>query len=681
MHFRAVCFLLIALVGCKGRERVAAPPVSAASGDIILVTIDTWRADAAGFAGNSRVKTPFLDGLAQRGVIFTNAHAHNVITLPSHANILTGLNPYEHGVRENAGYVLDDEIETIAERLKAAGYATGAFVAAFPLDARFNLDQGFDTYDDNYGKGRVSSDFTLQERSASAVLDAASTWWRAAEGRKRFIWIHVYEPHAPWAPPPMFASDYRADPYLGEIAAVDDALGRQLGPLINDGTTVIVTSDHGEALGDHGELTHGLFAYESTLKVPLIVVAPGLSAGKQAAAVRHIDIAPTILQRAGITATLPGQSLLGPLQQTDTYFEALSASLNRGWAPLSGIIRADLKFMELPQPELYDLKADPAEQRNVVADRRRDTSALRTALGAVQVAPNEGRSISSEEAARLRSLGYVAGASAPSFTAADDPKNLVKVDQMIHEVIEKHQRGESAEAIRLAREVVRQQPRMTAGRELLAFVLQESERVDEAIETLQQLVRAKQASTSAKTQLAKLLTETGRAREALTILEPLASGSADAEVLNAYGIALSEAGQSREAIAQFERAIALDPNNAPAYQNLGIAALRANDPRTAEEKLNRALELNPRLPLALNSLGVLYVQRGEFARADEMWKRSYASDRTQYDALYNRGLLAIKRNDRQEAHRILTEFVKVAPPARYARDISAAKKALTTTLR
>jgi len=679
MSVRVAWILVIVLAGCSDRERPDATKAGVGSaGDIILVTIDTWRADAAGFAGNSRVKTPFLDGLAQRGVVFTNAHAHNVITLPSHANILTGLNPYEHGVRENAGYVLDEKIETLAERLSAAGYATGAFVAAFPLDARFNLDQGFDVYDDNYGKGRVSSDFTLQERSASAVLDAATRWWRAAEGRKRFIWIHIYEPHAPWAPPPAFASDYRADPYLGEIASVDDALGRQLAPLINDSTTVIVTSDHGEALGDHGELTHGLFAYESTLKVPLIVVAPGLPAGKQSAAARHIDIAPTILQRAGISASLPGQSLLGPLKQTDTYFEALSASLNRGWAPLSGIIRGDLKFIELPQSELYDLKTDSGEKDNVVADRRRDASTLRAALDAVQVAPDEGRSISSEEAARLRSLGYVAGASSPSFTAADDPKNLIRIDQMIHELIEEHQRGNSAEAIRLAREVVRQQPRMAAARELLAFVLQESERVDEAIETLRQLVRAQQASTSAKTQLAKLLTETGRSAEALTILAPLASGSADADVLNAYGIALSEAGQSRDAVVQFERALALDPNNAPAYQNLGIAALRANDHRKAEEKLNRALELNPRLPLALTSLGVLYAQRGELARADEMWKRSFASDRTQYDALYNRGLLALKRNDLQEATRILTEFVRVAPPARYVRDIAAARKALTT---
>ena len=655
--------LLALILGCPARETSA--PVAPA-GDIILITIDTWRADAAGFAGNARVKTPFIDGLASRGAVFTNAHAHNVVTLPSHVNILTGLNPYEHGVRENGGYVLDEKIETLAEKLRANGYATGAFVAAFPLDARFNLDQGFDVYDDNYGKGRTSSDFAVQERSASAVLEPAAKWWQAAAGRKRFMWVHLYDPHAPYVPS-----------YLGEVAAVDEALGRYLAPLLKDETTVIVTADHGEALGDHGEATHGLFAYEATLKVPLIVVAPGLAARRDAASARHIDIAPTVLERAGITPSgLPGQSLLHPLKNADTYFEAMSASLNRGWAPLSGIIRDRLKFIDLPLSELYDLSVDPAESRNLYAERRRESTALRAALRAVQVSPSEGRSISSEEAARLRSLGYVTGAAAPATTEASDPKKLVHIDAKIHQIVELHQRGESSKAIELAREVVSEQPRMPTGRELLAFVLQESERVPEAIVVLRELVASGQASTPSKTQLAKLLTETGQASAALEIIEPLARGNADADVINAYGIALSEGGRVREAITQFQRAIAIDPNNAPAYQNLGIAFLRANDLRAAEENLTRALQLNPRLPLALNTLGVVYIRNGDPIRARDAWSRSFAIDRRQYDALYNLGILAVQRGDQEEARRVLAEFIRIAPPARYRADIAAAKRAL-----
>lgn len=648
----------------------------AVPGDIVLVTIDTWRADAAGFAGNGNVKTPFLDRLAGRGVVFTNAHAHNVVTLPSHANILTGLHPYQHGVRENAGYVLDEGVETLAERLRGAGYATGAFVGAFPLDARFNLDQGFEVYDDNYGKGRASSDFVLQERSASAVLEGAAAWWRGAAGRKRFLWVHLYDPHAPYAPSEPFASEYRGRPYLGEVAAVDDALARHLGPILDPQTTVIVTADHGEALGEHGELTHGLFAYEATLKVPLLVVAPGVAARRESAYARHIDIAPTILERAGVTAKLPGQSLLHPLRSADTYFEALSASLNRGWAPLTGIIRGELKFIDLPLAELYDLRGDPAEAKNVYAERRRDSTAARAALRQVQVAPDKGRSVSAEEAARLRSLGYVIGASASNVTAADDPKNLVHVDAKIHRIIELHQLGKANDAVALAREVVREQPRMAAGQELLAFVLQESERVPEAIDVLQALVKSGQASTSAKSQLAKLLTETGRAPEALQLLTPLASGSSDPDVINAYGIALSEAGRVGDAAAQFRRAIELDPNNAPAWQNLGIAALRANDVRAAEEHLTRALQLNPDLPLALNTLGVVYVRKGDPVRAQDAWRRSFAADRRQYDALYNLGLLAAQRGQREEAREALAEFARIAPKARYEREIATARRAV-----
>lgn len=661
----ALCTALLFL-GCPSREtpRDAAAP----AGDIILVTIDTWRADAAGFAGNVRVKTPFLDSLAGKGVVFTNAHAHNVVTLPSHVNILTGLNPYEHGVRENAGYVLDAKVETLAERLHKAGYATGAFIAAFPLDARYGLNQGFDVYDDNYGKGRTSLDFTVQERTAESVLKAAASWWQSASGRKRFLWVHLYEPHAPYAPPEPFASEYRDRPYLGEVALADHALHTHLAPLIAADTTVVVTSDHGEALGDHGEMTHGLFAYESTLKVPLVVVAPGVAARKEAAYARHIDIAPTILERAAVDAKLPGQSLLQPMRAADTYFESLSTALNRGWAPLTGLIRDQKKFIDLPVAELYDLANDPAEIRNLYATLRRESAAARTALEKLKVAPDANRNISSEEAARLRSLGYFTGSSSGS---AEDPKNLVHIDAKMHQIIELYERQQREEAVRVAREVVAAQPKMNAGRELLAFVLQETDRVDEAISILRGL-----PSDAAKVQLALLLSERGDAAEAVKIIEPLAKGKPDADVLNAYGIALAQMGRSPDAVRQFQSALAIDPNNAPAHQNLGIEALRNNDPRAAEAHLHRALQLNPRLPLALNTLGVVHIRNGDAARAEDAWRRAFELDRRQYDALFNLALIAAQRGDEAESRRALQEFVRIAPPSRYAKELARARAAL-----
>ena len=414
--------------------------------NVILVTIDTLRADALGYSGNTHVKTPFLDRLAGEGVVFTNAHAHNVVTLPSHVNILTGLYPYQHGVRDNAGFTLDPKNETVAAVLRRAGYTTGAFIGAYPLDARYGLNAGFDVYDDNYGKGAASLDFTSQERPAPAVLDAATRWWRNNEGKKRFLWIHLYDAHAPYRPPEPFASEYASDPYLGEVAAVDHALGAQLAPILDAdrNALVIVTADHGEGRGDHGELTHGLLAYEATLKIPLIIRAPGLPHRLEPAYVRHVDIVPTVLDALGIAKppALPGASLLGKIEPRDAYFEALSASLNRGWAPLTGVIHRGQKYIELPVAELYDLPQDPRELTNLRAERRRDADEARHLLAGMQMTLAPARNVSPEEAAKLRSLGYVSGTASTkaAYTAADDPKNLAALDNKMHDVIDAYER-------------------------------------------------------------------------------------------------------------------------------------------------------------------------------------------------------------------------------------------------
>lgn len=695
--------LLVALIvlSCSRGEKPAAEATAAPAGDIILVTIDTWRADAAGFAGNDGVKTPFLDSLAARGVVFANAHAHNVITLPSHTNILTGLNPFQHGVRENSGFVLDPKYTTVAERLKKQGYATGAFIAAFPLDSRFGLNQGFDVYDDNYGKGKAAIDLNMPERSAAEVVQSAVKWWQSVEGRKRFMWVHLYDPHAPYDPPEPFASEYGAPAltpasankprfpvsdehirmrrYLGEVAAVDAALSQHLAPIVGNDTTVIVTGDHGEALGDHGELTHGLFAYEATLKVPLLVVAPGLQPRTEQEFVRHIDLAPTILQRAGMAVPkdLPGQSLLGAVKGHDTYFESLSASLNRGWAPLTGIIRQRAKYIDLPLAELYDLQHDAAEQKNLLNERRRDVVAARGLLEGMKVEPKANREMSPEETAQLRSLGYVSGRSIDTpATVENDPKNLVHVDNQLHEVIDHFHRGRVPEALALARQLVAENPGMSSARELLAFLLQHVERVDEAIDVLGKLAAEGRASEAAKTQLALLLTETGRPVEAAGILSGMASRAPNAEILNGYGIALADQGRPREAVDQFRRALELDPNNAPAVQNLGIVALRMNDVRSAHDYLRRALEMNPRLPLALNSLGVVYARQNDFGRAVEAWRGAVSLDPKQYDALFNIGLVSARNGRRDEARQALAEFIRRAPPTRYAADITKARQAL-----
>ncbi|MEK6373965.1 MAG: tetratricopeptide repeat protein [Acidobacteriota bacterium] len=677
--------LLLVLLACRGEQPAPPPP---AKPDIILVTIDTLRADALGFAGNADVKTPFLDRMASEGIVFNNAHAQNVVTLPSHANILTGLYPYQHGIRDNAGFKLDAQHETVATMLRRAGYVTGAFVGAFPLDARFGLNQGFDVYDDNYGKGAASLDFVIQERPAAAVLDSAVHWWETNEGRKRFLWVHLYDPHAPYRPPAPFDAQYAADPYLGEIAAVDDALAKALDPVISTNRTIllIVTADHGEARGDHGELTHGLFAYEPTLKVPLIVrPSPGPSGhplppgGRgENGYVRHIDIVPTILEAAGIAKPkeLPGASLLGPIGARDTYFESLSASINRGWAPLTGIIHRGAKYIDLPIAELYDLPRDPGEKNNLRAERRRDVEAARKLLPPRGVAS---RSVSAEEAAQLRSLGYLGGSGSTktTFTAADDPKSLVALDNKMHDVVAAYESHDLPRALKLAKEVVAARPDMAAGRELLAFVLQQHEQIGEAIANLRAAMKSGQQTEGIRVQLGLLLTETGKTDEAVKILAPLASGT-NPDALNAYGVALADQGKLDEATALFQRILQLDANNAPALQNLGIVALRRDDVGAAQANLARALALNPRLPLALNTMGVVFARQNDFAHAVEMWNRAVEVDPRQYDALFNTGLVEARAGHAAEARAALERFIETAPKSRYGKDIETARQALAT---
>ena len=656
--------VLVLLAACT-TEQPSNPTTQQPTQDIILITIDTLRADSVGYAGNARVKTPFLDSLAARGIVFSNAHAHNVVTLPSHVNILTGLYPWQHGVRDNAGFVLDPKFPTLASMLHDKGYATGAFVGAFPLDARFGLNHGFDVYDDNYGKGAASTDFIIQERPASAVLDAATKWWSANNGRKRFLWVHLYDAHAPYRPPPRFTNP---DPYLGEIESVDDALSTQLAPLIGNDTLVVVTGDHGEARGDHGELTHGLFAYESTLKVPLLVAGGGIAHRIEPGYVRHIDIAPTILSRAGAEAShdMRGASLLDAIGNRDSYFEALSASLNRGWAPLTGVIHNEDKYIELPIAELYDL---PDEQHNLRDERRRDVDAARQLLASMHGGVVR-KEVSSEEAAQLRSLGYVAGnANAKaSYGPADDPKSLIAVDTKMHDVIDAYEHGDLPRAVALAREVVRMQPDMPAGIELLAFTLQQSERVGEAIALYRRL-----KSDESKVQLALLLSETGKSAEAAQLLAPLTN---NIDALNAYGVTLADQGKFDDAARVFDRILQSDPNNAPALQNLGITALRRDDVAAAKQDLDRALALNPRLPLALNTRGVVFARENDFPHAVEMWNRAVQVDPRQYDALFNIGLVEGRAGHKEAARDALQRFVKSAPPARYADDIRAARQAL-----
>ena len=612
------------------------------------------------------------------------------MTLPSHANILTGLLPYQHGLRDNAGARLAPAIPTLATRLKALGYATGAFVSAFPLDRRWGLANGFDVYDDRYGKGTDTGNFQFPERSGTATVAAALDWWGKQPAGRRLLWVHVFEPHAPYAPPPPFDAEYRDAPYLGEVAAADAALAPLLDAILSrpaGSVLAVLTGDHGESLGEHGEESHGLFAYDATLHVPLVAFGPGLAPGRDERLAGHVDIAPTVLDalKAPADPKLSGRSLLGAAAPGRVlYFEALSASLNRGWAPLTGVLRDGLKYVDLPVRELYDLPSDPGETKNLAPVRDADVRALARVLPREAKEPPRLEASSREEIARLRALGYVVSAARPaarpSYGEADDPKRLLDLDQAIHRIIDRYQRGRMPEAIAEAEALVKGHPRLAIAVEHLAFLYQESDRLPESARVLGAWFAGPgrqdtAGSESLRARYGMVLSELGRPREAVAVLKPLAASS-DPDSLDALGIALADSGDFAGARRAFSRALDLDPTDPRALESLGVVALREKKPAEARDSFRKALAVNPRLPGSLNGLGAAEAALGNMPAALEAWQGALAVNPNDLEALHNLGTGAARAGQHRVAYDALRRYLALAPPARFPRERAEAEAIL-----
>lgn len=660
--------------------------------NVLLITIDTLRADALSSYGGPAA-TPNLDGLA--GLRFTNAHAHAVMTLPSHASILTGRYPFEHGVRDNAGYRLDDRLPTLADLVRAKGLATGAFVGAFPLDRQFGLDRGFATYDDVGGRQVAQGELRLSERRADAVVERAVTWIEQQQG-PWFTWVHVFDPHAPYAPPAPFDARYVSNPYAGEVAWVDAALE----PLLRAGarpdrpTTIVVTSDHGEGLGEHGELTHGTFAYESTLRVPLIVGQVGAGTSDVSARitrvvnapVRHIDILPTVLDLLGIDvpAGLPGRSLArvdreAPRDEA-TYFEAMSPMLTRGWAPLRGVIAGGHKYIQLPIEEVYDLAADPGERRNLASTDGARLESLAAALDRMNAAlPGERIAEAPDVRARLESLGYVTAAvrRKARYTEDDDPKRLIGLDTLMLQGLEFHGAGRHAEAFEVYRKVISQRPDMNVAYRRLAAIQWGAGAPREAIATLREAVARNGPDVEIEVRLGTYLAESGQAVEAIKILERVTAADPwHGEALNALGIAYAQAGRPADALRTFERALAANPRDVLALENIGTVHLERRDTAAARAAFTRALEGDPRSSRAHAGLGVVAAQTGRRDEAIEHWRQAVTYDPTNFDALFNLATALLDAGRTSEARTYVEQFVRTAPPAFYGPDIERLRGAI-----
>jgi arylsulfatase A-like enzyme/Tfp pilus assembly protein PilF len=682
----AAVLAAVAAAAWLAARRPAGPEIArTAAQNVLLITVDTLRADAlASYGGTAR--TPNLDALAAAGIRFTFAHAHAVVTLPSHTSIMTGRHPFEHGVRDNAGFRLADSAETLAEAARASGFATGAFVGAFPLDRQFGLAQGFDVYDDLGGRETAGAEFAFAERPAGDVVRAARAW--VEQQRQPWVaWVHLFDPHAKYAPPPPFDREYAANPYAGEVAYVDHALG----PLIDAArrtsrlTTIIVTADHGEGLGDHGEATHGVFAYESTLRVPLIVAQVGRGSTATSGVtsdvpVRHIDILPTVadLLALQVSADLPGRTLLaavnGERAPRPLYFEAMTAMLKRGWAPLTGVLVGREKYLDLPIEELYDLSADPREEQNRASASGDRVRTLAARLRAFEASlPGDQRAESAEARARLQSLGYLSG-SAPRkarYTEDDDPKRLIDVDRMMMEGIDLHLAGRSAEAADAYRRVIARRPDMGLAYRRLAFIQWERGETHEAIATLREALRRNGPDLDVEIRLGTYLAETGAAPDAIAILErTTAADPQNRDALNGLGIAYAQAGRDADALRAFERILAIDHRDVFALENVGAVHLQRGSLAAAADAFARAAASDPTSSRAHAGLGVVADKSGRPADALTHWKRAVDLDRTNFDALYNLSTGLVTAGRLAEARPYLEQFVRTAPPAFYARDIA-----------
>lgn len=653
----SVAAIVAGAAACAHRDQaIAAGALRGAN--LLLVTIDTLRADRVGAYGSRLGLTPTLDSFATAGVRFERTYAHVPLTLPSHATLLTASYPGSNGVRDNGTFHLGSSTPTLATSLKAAGYRTAAFVGAFVLDARFGLNRGFDLYDDRMLGG--AGDFDLVQRTADQVLAPAYEWITtssrfgsteapAAFGTPPaapvpwFAWVHLYDPHEPYAAPEPFRSRYASSPYDGEIAYADAALGRFVARLraaaALDHTLVVIASDHGESLGEHGERTHGLFAYDATLRVPLVIWAGGrLRPAVFDHPMRLVDVVPTVLDLIG-TAPLPhvdGRSLRPvmageqPFADSGSYFEALNASLTRHWAPLTGLLRGGIKLIDLPEPELYDLAADPGELRNLYASQRERARDLERRLDAVTrgAAPPLPVAIAPDAAGRLRSLGYVVGPAttpAPRYSAADDPKRLIHLNLALDDASARWARGDASGAIDQLQAVIGARPDLTLAYDRLAFMLRATGRVAEAVVLLDGAARAGYADRPLLRSLGSMLRDNGDLARSATVLEPLVHADpADLESEGALAQTYARMGRTLDAESRFKRVLAASPNDAAAWNNLGSVYLAANRLAEARTSLLRATAIDPEQAAAHNGLGVVFARRGDLAHAVEEWKKALA---------------------------------------------------------
>ena len=654
-------------------------PAPPARLNVLLVTIDTLRADRVGIYGNSPVSTPAIDKLAKRGTVFTKAFAHAPLTLPSHTSILTGMTPLAHGVHDNIDFVVSPDNVTLAERLKSQGYRTAAFVSASPLDSRFGLDQGFDVYDDAFMAPGTPKTSPAEEK-AETTVGKALKWLGSAGDGPWFLWIHVYDPHSDYAPPEPYRSRYKANPYDGEVAYTDFALGRLFRTLDEKGTSgrtvIILTADHGEGLGDHGERTHGFLTYNSTLRVPLVIAAPGFGSVRSAEPVAHSDIVPTVLDLLGLPAPagLQGRSIRAALSGKSLparkiYFECLSPYYEMGWAPLQGYIEGDKKYVDSPLPEVYDLASDLGEKKNLAstAERNGRGPALERLIADLTPAsPVDSRAKTGAELKeKLESLGYLGstgGSEKTAFTVDDDPKTLLPLFNRIMDAYNLKSQGRHSEAVQELQRLIQGEKTLDTAYVNLADLYLGSKDRAKALEVLAAGWRRFPSSYDLLTSYVASLVAAERWRDVVRVVDEapsLPQMEHDGEVWFCEGLALLKLKDTARAAAAFERAVAADGEYLAALYNAAAAHLslflETKDQEQCAEAIPlflRVIALDPKNAGAHALLGRAYLESGQADRAIPMLEtaRNLKPDLASVEYQLGQAFLAKRDYERAQAH-------------------------------
>lgn len=688
-----------------------AGPISPDQLNIILITIDTLRADRLSIYG-SDVQTPHLDRVAEQGVLFSNASTTVPFTLPAHASILTGTYPPFHGVRENVGYFLGETSTTLAERLQVVGFETAGFVSAFVLDSRWGIARGFDHYYDDFDLGAFENpNLGSVQRPGAETIAAAQSWLderesRATGDRPFFLWLHLYDPHDPYTPPEPFRSQYPRRPYDAEVAYTDALVGGFVEDLrtrgVLDRSVLVLTSDHGEGLGEHGEAFHGYFVYDSTVHVPLIVRTPGSAASARTVlertvddAVSHVDIAPTVLDLIGqeLAPELQGRSLLpsvaglpAPSRARETageedpggssqvvYAESFYPLSHYGWAPLRALRTSKFKYIEAPKPELFEIRIDPGERQNLFDSRAEVGRPLARQLRALAARIEEGAARTStpdldeQTLAQLRALGYLAGRGENQPTGYDpdvpraDPKDKVHLHRLIQRAQSMVSGSQEEEATGLLRQALAEDPELLDAHQMLGNLELEAGRVAEAEGHFQRALSLDDRHQPSLFGLATVHLRLERTEDALLGYSRLLEiAGQDSKATLAIADIEVERGQLDQARATLARA-AVPGAPAILFNRLGEVEALAGRPEEARQQFQSAIEASDRLSQPHFNLAVMLEQSNDLERAKTEYEIAIAKAPKHYQAQFNLARLHGRLGDSGRERQLLEQSIESKP--------------------